>query len=210
MILYRIQITFSGIVVSYAILIIRDVVNRLQRGWAEEKAMFSESVQNKAAQAIVDGIKEYLNNNVHDNVQSTDNNKEIRETNNQIIEVFFADPQIERIIGTEEEISYTNSNEKYKQAFESLQKETHPDMIPLWNKIELLSVTFDEGMLTLNIQISEEARLGTSGEQLALDALRNTIFQFDEVRSIDILVDGKVLDSLMGHADLEHPITRDN
>lgn len=46
-------------------------------------------------------------------------------------------------------------------------------------------------------------------EQFALEALKNTLFQFDEVKSIELLVDGEVVESLIGHAELEHPILRD-
>lgn len=79
----------------------------------------------------------------------------------------------------------------------------------MWSNIELLSATFDQGKLTLDVHIPDEARLGSGGEILAIDALKGTFFQFDEINSIDLLVDGEATDSLMGHAELEHPLTRE-
>ncbi|MNY78319.1 hypothetical protein D3C86_2185150 [compost metagenome] len=58
------------------------------------------------------------------------------------------------------------------------------------------------------MKIPEDAHLGASGEDLALQALLKTSFQFDEVKTVDILVDGKSVDSLMGHVELEHPFSR--
>ncbi len=43
---------------------------------------------------------------------------------------------------------------------------------------------------------------------MLLEAIQKTLFQFPEVDSIDILVDGKPADSLMGHMELPHPIKR--
>lgn len=147
---------------------------------------------------------------VPSSVQAGSNNEEIQAEQTHKIEVFFADPQIEKLVKGEEEISFTNSTEKYQRVFEALQQDTHAELIPLWSKVEMISSTFKEGTLTLNIHIPDEARMGTSGELLALEALKSTFFQFDEIQSIDILVDGKALDSLMGHVDLEHPLGRDN
>ncbi|MNJ00980.1 hypothetical protein D3C73_1604640 [compost metagenome] len=50
--------------------------------------------------------------------------------------------------------------------------------------------------------------MGSGGEVLLMDALKKAVFQFSEVQALDILVDGKIVDSLMGHVELEHPIKR--
>lgn len=60
----------------------------------------------------------------------------------------------------------------------------------------------------MDVHMPDEARLGAGGEQFALDALTKTMFQFDEVKSVELLVDGAKVESLMGHVDLEHPLTR--
>ncbi|MET3207366.1 UNVERIFIED_CONTAM: spore germination protein GerM [Paenibacillus sp. PvR008] len=149
-----------------------------------------------------------------DKVQSSGNNKKITDSQGteqtQVIKVFFADSQVERLEEDKVEVTFTDASDKYQQAFKSLQNNTKPDLVSLWNKIKLKSVSFNAGMVTLDVQIPDAARLGSGGEQLALDALKNTLFQFDEVNSIELLVDGKALESLMGHADLEHPILREN
>lgn len=125
------------------------------------------------------------------------------------ITVFYTDEEELELHKASAEISYASDDAKYKAAFESLQQSKDAKLVPLWSKeIELKSVQFKDGALTLDIHMPDTARLGAGGESYALDALKQTFFQFDEVKSLDLLVDGQQTESLMGHVDLEHPMTR--
>lgn len=125
------------------------------------------------------------------------------------ITVFYTDEEELELHKASAEISYASDDAKYKAAFESLQQSKDAKLVPLWSKeIELKSVQFKDGALTLDIHMPDTARLGAGGESYALDALKQTFFQFDEVKSLDLLVDGQQIESLMGHVDLEHPMTR--
>ncbi|WP_354520570.1 GerMN domain-containing protein [Paenibacillus sp. OAE614] len=142
------------------------------------------------------------------NTQTSVGTNEITEkdtTKTEKIEVYFTDTQVEKLEQEEYELSFNNDNE----IFEALQENTNPEKISLWNKIELISVSFNEDTVTIDIHIPDDARLGSGPEQLALEVLKRTYFQFDEVKNIELLVDGKRLDSLMGHTELEQPIQRD-
>ncbi|MEO2212302.1 GerMN domain-containing protein [Paenibacillus amylolyticus] len=132
------------------------------------------------------------------------------ETNEKkTITVFYTDEEELELHKASAEISYASDDAKYKAAFESLQQSKDAKLVPLWSKeIELKSVQFKDGALTLDIHMPDTARLGAGGESYALDALKQTFFQFDEVKSLDLLVDGQQTESLMGHVDLEHPMTR--
>jgi len=127
----------------------------------------------------------------------------------QEIEVFYADDQLLQLEQRTKTITFKDDSDKYSQTYAALQNSDQPELIPLWNNIDLLSAHFNQGKLTLDVHIPDEARLGAGGETLALDALRETSFQFDEVTSIELLVDGNAAESLMGHAELEHPLTRE-
>lgn len=127
------------------------------------------------------------------------------------IEVYYTDPEELELHKASAEITFASDDEKYKAAFASLQQSKDDNLVPLWSKdIELKSVQFKDGALTLDIHMPDTARLGAGGEVFALDALKQTFFQFDEVKSLDLLVDGQSSESLMGHVDLEHPMTRSN
>jgi spore germination protein GerM len=124
------------------------------------------------------------------------------------ITVYFTDPQAMELKESQQEITFKDDLQKYKSAFKALQNSGNPELISLWDKIELLSLDFKEGAITIDINMPDEARLGSGGEMFALEALQNTLFQFDEVKSIELLVNGAEVESLMGHVELEHPMMK--
>lgn len=139
------------------------------------------------------------------NVQSEDQGS----AETQFIKAYFADSQLEKLEEKVVEARIAPGSDKYQQAYTELQNNNHQNLVSLWTEIKLNSLSFsDSGEITLDIHIPNEARLGSSGEQLAIEALKRTLFQFEEVNSIELLVDGEVVESLMGHSELEHPILR--
>lgn len=145
-----------------------------------------------------------------------DTSKDVKNTSeenvkeqNLKIQVYFTNPEATDLIKAEDKIHFMDNTEKYQNAFKAIQNDSHPELISLWSKMQLKTISFNEGLVTLDIHMPDEARLGAGGEQFALESLKNTLFQFNEVKSIELLVDGESVESLMGHADLEHPMVRD-
>ncbi|AKG37742.1 hypothetical protein VK70_12890 [Paenibacillus durus ATCC 35681] len=132
------------------------------------------------------------------------------EKQSQTIDVYYTDSQIMDLKPAKADIAYKDDTEKYTNAFKALQKSDNADLIPLWGKMELKSLKFENGQIVMDIHKPAEAQLGSGGESFALSALTKTLFQFSEVQSIELLVDGEQVESLMGHADLLHPMTREN
>ncbi|ACX64559.1 GerMN domain-containing protein [Paenibacillus sp. FSL H8-0457] len=130
------------------------------------------------------------------------------EAKTESIKAYYTDPDLMELVEGSAEISYKEDQEKYEAAYQALQKSDKADMVPLWEKIELNSLKFENGALTLDVTVPDEANLGAGGESFAVDAIKKTFFQFDEVKSLQILVDGQQTESLMGHVDLENPMTR--
>lgn len=128
----------------------------------------------------------------------------------QTISVFYSDNDLLALQEEKQEIAFADDLEKYKKAVALLEapqeKEKH---FPLWVDFKYHSLTFDEGKLTIDADSHNVYNLGSSGEIMALDALKKTLFQFPEVKSIVILEDGKPAESLMGHVDIVEPLTRD-
>ncbi|MBM6995417.1 GerMN domain-containing protein [Paenibacillus sp. DXFW5] len=125
------------------------------------------------------------------------------------IQVYYTDDDLMDLKPKSREIEFTADRSKYESAFEALQT-ADDGLLSLWEMVVLNTVKFDEtsGQLNLDISLPDEARLGAGGESLALEALKNTMFQFDEVKQIELTLDGAQVDSLMGHVDLEHPMSR--
>lgn len=134
------------------------------------------------------------------------NSKE--EVQKREINVFFANADWTDLIERQIEISYKTDNEKIEQALDALQKDENSVETSLWKQAQFNKVTVQDEVIMLDIHLPNSARLGSTGEDMALQAIQKTVFQFDEIKSLDILVDGNVVDSLMGHVELDHPIMK--
>lgn len=131
------------------------------------------------------------------------------ETKQETIKVFYTDPEQLELKETTREITFKSDWSKYESAFKALQKSDSDELVPLWSdEITINKLEVDGGNVTLDLKIPATANLGSGGEQFALDALKQTFFQFDEVTSLELLVDGEQTESLMGHVELEHPMTK--
>lgn len=132
------------------------------------------------------------------------------ETKQETIKLFYTDPEQLELKEAKREISFKTDWSKYEAAFKALQKSDSEELIPLWSEeITINKLEVDGGKITLDLKIPATANLGSGGEQFALDALKQTFFQFDEVTSLELLVDGEQKESLMGHVELEHPMTKE-
>ncbi|WHX47302.1 GerMN domain-containing protein [Paenibacillus woosongensis] len=130
------------------------------------------------------------------------------QANTMVIQAYFTDDQLNELFPESKEITYSADAEKYMQTLKALQQSETPGLLPLWEKVNFKQAVFEGGKLTVDLTLPDEARLGAGGEALAVESLTKALFQFEEVQSIEILVDGQQADTLMGHVELEHPILR--
>ncbi|KEQ26044.1 GerMN domain-containing protein [Paenibacillus tyrfis] len=124
------------------------------------------------------------------------------------IKAYYSDAQLEKLVQKDVTISIKQDQDKYLAALNQLKKSPDDKTIPLFKGFTYKSVALKDGQLNLDVSIADDGRLGSGGEEMLLDALQKTMFQFSEVKSIELLVDGKQVESLMGHMDLPHPIKR--
>ncbi len=143
-----------------------------------------------------------------DNVDKGDDKEEQVSSKKETISVYYTDSEELELKPSKQEITFEDDLQKYKASFKALQSSNNNELISLWGKVELKSLDIKNGAITMDIHLPDEARLGSGGEMFALESLQNTLFQFDEVKSIELLVDGQQVESLMGHADLEHPMVK--
>ncbi|MFB9330533.1 GerMN domain-containing protein [Paenibacillus aurantiacus] len=126
------------------------------------------------------------------------------------VNVYYTDEEQTGLSERTRELVYkaSDSKSKFEAAFKALQQDGDNGEVSLWKYAELLRVSVDGQAVTLDIHLPDEARFGAPGESLAIESLTKTFFQFDDVASIDILIDGEQADSLMGHETLDHPIVK--
>ena len=127
------------------------------------------------------------------------------------VKYYVSDADMSKLIELTAEVRADAEGGVYRAALEALRKtDEAKGEYSLWTGVEFRSVEAKDGILTVDVSIPEDARLGAPGEALALEAITKTAFQFEEIRGLDILVNGEQTDSLMGHEFLEHPILRES
>ncbi|MCM3747550.1 GerMN domain-containing protein [Paenibacillus pasadenensis] len=126
----------------------------------------------------------------------------------QKIVIYQTDAELTELKELKTEISFPKEEKKLQAALEALAGDDRDGALSLWQGVKLNSVSVVDGAAKVDITIPADSRLGGPGEQLALDAMAKTVFQFKDIQSLDLLVDGEAVDSLMGHVELPHPIKR--
>ncbi|KRE32352.1 GerMN domain-containing protein [Paenibacillus sp. Soil724D2] len=128
------------------------------------------------------------------------------------VKAFYSDQDEMKLIEKEVTISYKQDADVYEAALNALKKSDDPKAIPLFDDLTFTSTSFDKakGELKLDLKFGPKTQLGAPGEELFLQALKKTVFQFPEVKALYVLKNGKQVDSLMGHLELPYPIKRPN
>lgn len=123
------------------------------------------------------------------------------------IRVFGSDEELENIVERKVSVAKGTDLELVESALAELRKDGD-DCISMWKGVHLLSTKLEDGIVTVDVHIPDEARLGAPGELQMVETLKSTLFQFSFVEGIDVLVTGEAVESMMGHVELEHPYVR--
>lgn len=73
--------------------------------------------------------------------------------------------------------------------------------------VKLRSLKVKDGTATVDLTGVKGSNFGSSREALALDSLTLTLTQFSHIKRVQVLRDGKVVESLAGHTDTSRPLT---
>jgi len=76
----------------------------------------------------------------------------------------------------------------------------------------LLDINIQEGLCTVNFsqELVDKHSGGSGSENATVYSIVNSLTQFSSIEQVQILVDGKVVDSIAGHLDVSAPLTRDS
>jgi germination protein M len=105
-------------------------------------------------------------------------------------------------------VAIQNPNAAYTEVFETLIRES--GVFP--KGARLLGATIRDGMLQLNFspELTQNFEGGSDDEAALVNAITSTAGSFPNIERVQILVDGKPVESLGGHIDLSHalPVSR--
>lgn len=124
------------------------------------------------------------------------------------VKAYFGDEDGQKLVEQDVSVTYKQEQDKYAAALKALSAQPAGKAVALCQGIDVKSAVLAGNSLTVDLHMSQDAQLGASGEELVLQAIQKTLFQFKEIDSIELLVDGKKPDSLMGHLELPHPLKR--
>ena len=127
------------------------------------------------------------------------------------IKVYYPDDNGMKLVAETRTVETTQDG-KYKVAMESLLSGTQAKgvvtIIP--KKAKLKSVAVKDGIATVDFSedLVKNFAGGSTGEEMLVGSIVNTLTEFPEVKSVQILLEGKKVDSLAGHLDTSKPLKR--
>lgn len=128
------------------------------------------------------------------------------------VNVYYPNEQGTKLLPSSRKIETGSSKDKYTAALESLMKgPTEKGQTAIFpKKAKLLSVTMKNGTAVVNFSKELQTNFvgGSTGEEMLVGSIVNTLTEFSEVKNVHILIDGKNIETLSGHMDLSLPISR--
>ena len=127
--------------------------------------------------------------------------------------IFFSDSKGEYLVGEKREISKKKEvKEEAKEAIIELIRGPKGKLIPtLPPRTKLLSLQIsDAGLAKVNFSpaLSKDHPGGSTGEMMTVYSIVNSLtLNFQEIKRVQILIDGKPIDTIVGHLSLGEPIS---
>lgn len=128
------------------------------------------------------------------------------------IKVYFPDESGINLVAVKRRIRITSENQKYEDAVKIIMANPkEPELTSIFPRgAKLNGVTVDNG--TAYVDFSETLQRyfvgGSTGEELLVTSLVDTLTEFPEIKRVQILIDGAETETLAGHMDLSEPLTR--
>lgn len=128
--------------------------------------------------------------------------------NRASVKIYYTNEQATEMLAETRTIEYEESSAKYAKTLDLLTEPEKDDHYALWPQLEYHSVTLDQGTVTVDLHGDQSFNMGSGVEMLAVQSLISTLFYFEDVQSVQLLVDGEKETSLAGHVNISEPFER--
>jgi len=131
----------------------------------------------------------------------------------KVVTLYFSEPEEEYLVEEKREILRTERvEEEAKETVVELIKGPKGKLIPtLPPRTKLLTLQMDpNGIAKVNFDktLSKEHPGGSSAEMLTLYSIVNSLtLNFPQIKRVQILIDGKAVESIAGHISLKQPVS---
>lgn len=130
------------------------------------------------------------------------------------LKLYFPNDQGTKLVSVTRKAEYdpTVATARYQAAILALIEGTsdkgQTSIIP--HRVKLRGITLNNGncQVDFSSEIVKNFVGGSTGEEMLVGSVVNTLTEFPEVRTVQILVDGHQVESLSGHMDLSQPLKR--
>ncbi|MCR5175546.1 MAG: GerMN domain-containing protein [Anaerovibrio sp.] len=127
------------------------------------------------------------------------------------VKLYFPNNDASEMVAVEKTVKVTGTT-KYKAAIEALLAGTTDkkltNVIPKKTKLLGAEVVKDTIKLNFSKELIDDFNGGSTGEEMLVGSIVNTMTEFPEIKKVHILVEGKTVDTIKGHMDTSVPLTR--
>ena len=139
--------------------------------------------------------------------------KRIAVKEKKVVTLFFSEEEGEYLVGEKREIPKRDRvEEEARETLAELIRGPQGAFIPtVPSRAKLLTLQIDaQGLAKVNFDqaLSREHPGGSSAEMLTLYSIVNSLtLNFPQIKRVQILIDGKAVESIAGHISLKHPVS---
>lgn len=127
------------------------------------------------------------------------------------VKVYYPDEQGLKLQAVKKTVK-VGSVDKYTAALKALLDGTKEKglatIVPKQAKIKSVKVQGDTAFVDFDDNLIKKFIGGSTGEEMLVGSIVNTLTEFPEITKVQILVEGKKIESISGHLDLTKPVER--
>lgn len=140
-----------------------------------------------------------------------DKDKEKAAKGKLTIKVYYPDEQGLKLQAVKKTVK-VGSDDKYTAALKALLDGTKEKglatIVPKQAKIKSVKVQGDTAFVDFDENLIKKFIGGSTGEEMLVGSIVNTLTEFEEIKKVQLLVEGKKVESISGHLDLTKPVER--
>ena len=135
-----------------------------------------------------------------------------KEAKKMDIKIYYPDESGNKLVAVSRQIKCA-PEDKYQATIESLmsgvaEKDHAVAILPRQAQLNRITVNGEVATIDFSQELIKNFVGGSTGEEMLVASIVNTLTEFPEIKKVKILVDGKTVETISGHMDLSAPLDR--